>query len=92
MMTMSYDKFADVLYVMFEPAAPDSYFFLENAEGDVLKVDRVSRRVVGCTILSFALRTKQGKPLVVPPERFEGKVESQDRSKDCRVALRVNRR
>jgi uncharacterized protein YuzE len=65
-MTMSYDKLADVLYVMFEPAPPDSYLFVENAEGDVLKVDRVSKRVVGCTILSFAARTRRGSTLVVP--------------------------
>lgn len=65
-MTMSYDKLADVLYVMFEPAPSESYFFVENAEGDVLKVDRASRRVVGCTILSFGARTKRGKAVVVP--------------------------
>ena len=60
-MTLSYDKHADVLYVTFEAAPPDTYIFIENELGDVLKVDRTTRRVVGCTIPGFLARAKQGK-------------------------------
>jgi hypothetical protein len=60
-MTMSYDKNADVLYVTFEPVAPGSYVFVENEAGDVLKLDRATRRVVGCTVLFFAARAKKGR-------------------------------
>jgi hypothetical protein len=65
-MTLSFDKNADVLYVTFEVTPPGSYIFVENEDGDVLKVDRSSRRIVGCTILSFAARTKAGKKIVIP--------------------------
>ncbi len=60
-MTFSYDKSADVLYVTFEALPPEAYIFVENESGDVLKVDRVSRRVVGCTIPFFVARAKRGK-------------------------------
>jgi uncharacterized protein YuzE len=60
-MTFSYDKNADVLYVTFEALPPGAYGFIENEFGDILKVDRVSRRVVGCTIPFFAARAKRGK-------------------------------
>jgi uncharacterized protein YuzE len=60
-MTFSYDRHADVLYIMFEEIPPSAYIFVENEYGDVLKLDRVSRRVVGCTIPCFIARTRQGK-------------------------------
>jgi hypothetical protein len=60
-MTLSYDKSADVLYVTFEALPPEAYVFVENESGDVLKVDRVSRHVVGCTIPFFLARAKRGK-------------------------------
>ena len=60
-MTLSYDKNADVLYITFEALPPNAYIFIENEAGDVLKVDRMSRRVVGCTIPFFAARSKRGK-------------------------------
>lgn len=55
-MTLSYDKEADVLYVAFDrlPGAP--YLYVENANGDVLRLDKESKRVVGCTILFFSKR------------------------------------
>ena len=65
-MTLSYDKLADVLYITFEAISPNDYIFVENQDGDVLKVDRASNRVVGITILSFAARTKKGGKIIVP--------------------------
>ncbi len=65
-MTISYDKIADVLYVAFDKTSPDQYVFVENNEGDILKVDKHTGRVVGCTIPSFAARTKRGKAIVMP--------------------------
>jgi uncharacterized protein YuzE len=65
-MTISYDKIADVLYITFEAGSPDSYIFVENREGDVLKVDSASRRVVGCTVLGFAKRVRLGQKISIP--------------------------
>ena len=39
----------------------DAYIFVENEAGDILKLDRKSRRVVGCTVPGFLARAKQGK-------------------------------
>ncbi len=64
-MTLSYDKRADVLYVTFEVATPESYAYVENESGIVLKVDRSSKRIVGCTIPFFASRAASGK-IVIP--------------------------
>jgi len=60
-MTLSYDKHADVLYITFEAMPMDAYIFVENEAGDILKLDRKSRRVVGCTVPGFLARAKQGK-------------------------------
>jgi len=62
---VSYDKDADVLYVTFEDLPPAAYLFVENEAGDVLKIDRNTRRVVGCTIPFFAKRAKRGK-IIIP--------------------------
>jgi len=64
-MTLSYDKKADVLYVAFEPAVPGTYIYVENENGDILKLDRNTKQVVGCTIPFFATRAAGG-PVVVP--------------------------
>jgi len=64
-MNLSYDRDADVLYVMFETLPPDAYLFVENESGDVLKIDKNTRRVVGCTIPFFAKRAKRGK-IIIP--------------------------
>ena len=63
-MTLSYDKLADVLYVTFETLPSDAYIYVENEAGDVLRLDRISKRVVGCTILAFAERAAQGKVMI----------------------------
>jgi len=60
-MTLSYDKHADVLYIAFEALSPDKYVFVENEQGDVLKLDRIDNHVVGCTIPFFLARLKKGK-------------------------------
>jgi hypothetical protein len=39
--------------------------FVENESGDLLKIDKSTHRVVGCTIPFFAARTKRGK-IVIP--------------------------
>jgi uncharacterized protein YuzE len=64
-MTLSYDKAADVLYITFEPAQPGSYIYVENDDGDVLRMDRNTKQVVGCTIMAFAARCARGR-LVIP--------------------------
>jgi hypothetical protein len=64
-MRLSYDKLADVLYVTFETLPPEAYIYLENDGGDILRLDRESRRVVGCTIPAFSQRAARG-PIVIP--------------------------
>jgi uncharacterized protein YuzE len=60
-MTLSYDQLGDVLYITFVSAPRGSYWYVEIENGDVLKVDKASNRVVGCTISSFKLRAAKGK-------------------------------
>jgi uncharacterized protein YuzE len=60
-MTLSYDRESDVLYITFEAMAPEAYSFVENEYGDVLKIDKLSHRVIGCTITFFAKRARKGK-------------------------------
>ncbi len=59
-MTFSYDKLGDVLYISFEALPPDAYEVVENEAGDVLKLDRHTKRVVGCMIPSFTRRCLKG--------------------------------
>ena len=58
-MTLSYDSEADVLYVSFEQA-DEPCLYVENAQGDVLRVTKRTQQVVGCTILHFSARQKEG--------------------------------
>ncbi|HEV8416457.1 MAG TPA: hypothetical protein VGQ49_22880 [Bryobacteraceae bacterium] len=64
-MTLSYDKLADVLYVTFETLPAGSYIYVENDTGDILRLDRSSKRVVGVTIPAFAQRAARGS-IVIP--------------------------
>lgn len=65
-MTFSYDKAADVLYVTFDTVPARSYVYIENATGDILRLDKNSGRVIGVTIPAFAERCARGR--VVIPE------------------------
>jgi uncharacterized protein YuzE len=60
-MTFSYDKDADVLYVTFERLPEQAYIYVENASGDVLRLDKETRRVVGVTIPFFMKRAAHQK-------------------------------
>ena len=62
---MSYDKSADVLYITFEPAPAGSCLYAENENGDILRLDRQSGKVIGVTLPFFAERCKRGE-IVVP--------------------------
>jgi|GEM_PF-4462468 hypothetical protein len=64
-MTLSYDKTADVLYVTFEQVPEKSYVYIENENGDILRLDKKSRKVVGVTLPFFTKRAKAGK-IIVP--------------------------
>jgi uncharacterized protein YuzE len=63
-MTLSYDKEADVLYVTFEGLPNQSYVYVENENGDVLRLDKKSKRVVGCTIPFFSRRAMKRRVTV----------------------------
>jgi uncharacterized protein YuzE len=58
-MTFSYDGDADVLYVTFERLARPAQY-VENENGDILRIDEESGKIVGVTILFFLRRAKQG--------------------------------
>jgi uncharacterized protein YuzE len=59
-MRLSYDAIGDVLYIAFETLPPGKYIVIENEQGDVLKIDPETKRVIGCSILSFKLRSRRG--------------------------------
>ncbi len=60
-MSLSHDMSADVLYITFEALPPDDYIYVENESGDVLRLDRLSHRIVGCTLPFFSKRASDGK-------------------------------
>jgi uncharacterized protein YuzE len=64
-MTFSYDKGVDVMYVTFERLPNQEYIYVENENGDILRLDRTTKRVVGITIPFFSERLKDNK-LEVP--------------------------
>jgi uncharacterized protein YuzE len=63
-MTLSYDKRADVLYVTFEKAPPETYEYVENESGDILRLSKEDQRVVGCTIPDFSERATKSNILI----------------------------
>jgi uncharacterized protein YuzE len=63
-MTFSYDDKADVLYLTFEKSE-GKVVYLENSQGDVLRLDEQSGKVIGCTIIFFLRRAREG-PILVP--------------------------
>ncbi len=60
-MKASYDKDGDVLYITFERLPSKDYIYVENESGDILKLNKKSRRVVGCTIPYFSKRAARNK-------------------------------
>jgi uncharacterized protein YuzE len=60
-MTFSYDKAADILYLTFTEAQRGTYIYVENAMGDILRLDRSTKKVIGCTILAFGKRAAKGR-------------------------------
>jgi uncharacterized protein YuzE len=58
-MTFSYDNDADVLYVTFEDYTGRATY-LENSNGDILRVHPESGKIIGCTILFFMKRAENG--------------------------------
>jgi uncharacterized protein YuzE len=60
-MKASYDKDADVLYLTFEVAPAEDYLYVENKQGDVLRLSKKSGHVVGCTIPFFSKRAAEHK-------------------------------
>jgi uncharacterized protein YuzE len=63
-MTFLYDDLTDVLYVTFEQSG-GRVTYIENDEGDVLRMDQSSGRIVGVTIMFFLRRAREG-PIIVP--------------------------
>jgi len=63
-MTFNYDHIADVLYVTFEQSTT-GVSYIENREGDILRIDKKSGKIVGVTVVFFLRRAKLG-PITVP--------------------------
>jgi uncharacterized protein YuzE len=61
---LSYDRDADVLYITFENLPNQKYIYVENENGDVLRLDSKTKRVVGVTILGFSRRASE--TIVIP--------------------------
>jgi uncharacterized protein YuzE len=68
-MKVQYDKSADVLYVTLRKQDPKQCRFVENENGDVLKIDRLTGHVVGVTIIAFLLRINRGLEVNIPEIR-----------------------
>jgi uncharacterized protein YuzE len=60
-MTLSYDKETDVLYITFQKSPGQRYRYVENENGDVLRLDSESNQVVGVTMPYFLKRVKKNK-------------------------------
>jgi uncharacterized protein YuzE len=63
-MKFNYDELTDVLYVTFEQSV-GRVTYIENNEGDILRMDQQSGRIIGVTIMFFLRRARQG-PIVIP--------------------------
>jgi uncharacterized protein YuzE len=59
-MTFSYDPDADVMYVTFEDYTGHTAY-IENNNGDVLRVHPDTGKILGCTILFFMKRAEIGE-------------------------------
>ena len=64
-MRFSYDDDADVLYVTFGDTAKGKIVYIENASGDILRMNEGTGEIVGCTIPFFLKRAQMG-PIIVP--------------------------
>lgn len=63
-MKVSYDKLADVLYVTFrQPEGRAEYI---EADGGILRIDTVSREILGLTVPFFLEKVDSGVDLCFP--------------------------
>ncbi len=60
-MTLSYDREADVLYITFERLPNQSCVYVENENGDILRLNKHDGSIVGCTIPFFLKRSAKGR-------------------------------
>jgi uncharacterized protein YuzE len=77
-MTFSYDREADVLYISFEKRPSGSYVYVENENGDVLRLDRDTKRVIGCTIPHFSRRSSAAKLAILEVGEIPFNVQAEE--------------
>jgi uncharacterized protein YuzE len=65
-MTIAYDRAADVLYVTLEDSKHVEGEYVENDEGNILRIDPQTNRVVGFTIVSFSARLEKHHEITIP--------------------------
>jgi uncharacterized protein YuzE len=64
-MKFSYDDDADVLYIKFADA-PGRVTYIENENGDILRLNKATGEIVGVTIQLFMRRIKGGEAINIP--------------------------
>ena len=64
-MNIEYDSDSDVLYLTFDDAECQRAY-VENERGDILIIDKINDRVVGCTIPFALYRLQRDGSLLIP--------------------------
>jgi uncharacterized protein YuzE len=68
-MRITYSKDADVLYLSFTPAT-GKVATVENANGDLLRIDTTTGKIIGVTIQLFMYRIGTGEKIEIPEVGF----------------------
>jgi uncharacterized protein YuzE len=68
-MRITYSEDADILFLSFSAPA-GKIVSVENENGDILRVDRSSGKIVGVSIQLFMQRIKSGEKIEVPEINF----------------------
>lgn len=68
-MRITYSKEADMLYISFTPPA-GRVASVENSNGDILRIDTSSGKIIGVTIQLFMYRVGTGEKIEVPEIGF----------------------
>jgi len=68
-MRITYSKEADVLYISFVPPS-GRVSSVENAQGDILRIDTSTGQVIGVTVPLFQCRVDQGEKIEIPEIGF----------------------
>jgi len=68
-MRFTYSKDADILYISFTPST-GKVASVENANGDIMRIDTSTGKIVGVTIQLFMYRIGTGEKIEIPEVGF----------------------